>query len=630
VYVLRVVAGPAEGTERELDGPMPLGRGPDSWLALADDSLVSAAHARMTPVEDGVLVEDLGSRNGTYVNGERLSGPVVAAPGDQVLLGETRIEIGLRAETPATSSEHGDEIVVDVLSPAPGRSFDLSAPREVGRDPTAGVPLVGDDQVSWRHARLTAVPGGVEIEDLGSRNGTFADGEQIVGPTVVSLGTRVHVGNTALLVRGVAPPSPPRFVLHVADGPDTGREAELATAVTVGRDPSVGLQLPADSQVSRVHARVVVDGERVTVEDLGSRNGTFVNGALVTEARALQVGDVVVAGSSVLELRPGVQPGTGTVVLNRPRVATTTIRAVETGPDTGTATHDGRKTWTFLICAFALFMAVLDNLVVLFALPSIQQELNATVQDLEWTVNAFTLAFAVCLLPAATLGDRFGRRRVFAAGIALFTLASVACALSPSIEALLIARAVQGAGAAVITPLSLTVLSAAFPAQKRGLVLGAWSGIAGLAIAVGPVVGGVIVTGLDWQWIFWLNVPIGLLITPLCILLVRESFGASARLDLVGILLSATGLFSVVFGVIRASATGWGSPEVIVALALGAVLLAAFIAWERRVADPLLSLHLFHRSACISGSSGRSSCWRSSSSSSRATPPSRPGFDRCR
>ena len=596
-YVLRVIAGPATGLERAIGEPIELGRSREAGLPLVEDELVSSRHARLTPSDGGVLVEDLGSRNGTYVNGEPVGGPVLARPGDVIALGDSRIEVG---SVPTAEAPAGDTLAYEV-EVAGGSSFSLTAPLEVGRDPTAGVPLTGDDRVSWRHARLTPGGEGVTVDDLGSRNGTFVDGERVAASIVVQPGSRVHVGDTVLIVRGGNARETATAVVRVVDGADVGLEVELSGTLTVGRDPSAGLPLPDDAQVSRLHARLYVDGDEISLEDLGSRNGTFINGQLVRGASALQDGDTIVTGSTVLELRARQTIGTGTVFSKGPRVASTELRPV---PDTPTAeapaveeAGGGRRTWTFVICALALFMAVLDNLVVLFALPSIQQELNATVQELEWTVNAFTLAFAVFLLPAATLGDRFGRRRVFAAGIALFTLASASCALAPSMEALLVSRAVQGMGAAVVTPLSLTVLSAAFPAQKRGLVLGAWSGTAGLAIAVGPVVGGVIVTGLQWQWIFWLNVPIGLVVAPLCLALVRESFGASARLDLLGIALSAVGLFGIVFGVIRASAVGWGSTQVISSLLAGAVFLVAFVAWERRATDPMLALHLFRKRA---------------------------------
>ncbi|HEX7222081.1 MAG TPA: MFS transporter [Candidatus Limnocylindrales bacterium] len=223
--------------------------------------------------------------------------------------------------------------------------------------------------------------------------------------------------------------------------------------------------------------------------------------------------------------------------------------------------------WTFAITSIALFMVVLDNLVVSTALPVIRTDLGASIEELEWTVNAYTLTFAVFLLTGAALGDRFGRRRMFLFGLGLFTAASAAAALAPSMEALIAARAVQGIGGAIVTPLTLTLLSAAFPAEKRGIALGAWSGIAGLAVAAGPLVGGAVVEGIAWQWIFWLNVPIGLAVLPLARVL-TESHGPDKALDLPGLGLASGGLLGLVWGLVNGNSDGWGSPQIVASLAM--------------------------------------------------------------
>ena len=248
--------------------------------------------------------------------------------------------------------------------------------------------------------------------------------------------------------------------------------------------------------------------------------------------------------------------------------------------------------WTFAITSVALFMVVLDNLVVSTALPVIRTDLDATIEQLEWTVNAYTLTFAVFLLTGAALGDRFGRRRMFIFGLGLFTAASAAAALAPSMEALIAARAVQGIGGAIVTPLTLTLLSAAFPAEKRGVALGAWSGIAGLAVAAGPLVGGAVVDGIAWQWIFWLNVPIGLAVLPLARML-SESHGPDKALDLPGLGLASGGLLGLVWGLVHGNSDGWGSAQIVGSLAVGIALLAAFVAWEARAKEPMLPLRFF-------------------------------------
>ena len=248
---------------------------------------------------------------------------------------------------------------------------------------------------------------------------------------------------------------------------------------------------------------------------------------------------------------------------------------------------------TFLVTSLALFMVSLDNLVVTTALPVIRRDLGASLAQLEWIVNAYTLTFAVLLLTGAALGDRFGRKRIFVVGIAIFTFGSAMAALSPSGDALVVARAIQGLGAAFVTPLTLTLLSAAVPAERRGLALGAWGGISGLAIAIGPLVGGAIVDGLDWHWIFWLNVPIGLLVIPLALALLQESHGPDGRLDLPGLALASGGLFALVFALIHGNGDGWTSGQVLASFAAAAVLLPAFLVREATAASPMLPLRFF-------------------------------------
>jgi EmrB/QacA subfamily drug resistance transporter len=249
--------------------------------------------------------------------------------------------------------------------------------------------------------------------------------------------------------------------------------------------------------------------------------------------------------------------------------------------------------WTLIATALAIFMVSLDNLVVTNALTSIREDLGASLEALEWTVNAYTLAFAVFLLTGAALGDRYGRRRVFVVGLAIFTAASAAAALAPSTGALIAARAVQGLGAGIIAPLSLTILSAAVPAERRGLALGVWSGVSGLGVALGPLVGGAVIEGISWQWIFWLNVPVGLALAPLAARRLAESHGPANRLDLPGLALGSAGLLGVVFGVVRGNPAGWGSLEVVAPIVAGAVLLVAFVAWELRAAAPMLPMRFF-------------------------------------
>ena len=253
--------------------------------------------------------------------------------------------------------------------------------------------------------------------------------------------------------------------------------------------------------------------------------------------------------------------------------------------------------WAFALSSIAVFMTALDNLVVTTALPVIREDLGGGIEALEWTVNGYTLTFAVLLLTGAALGDRFGRRRMFGIGMGVFTLGSAAAALAPTIELLIAARGLQGLGGAIVTPLTLTILTNAVPPEKRGLALGAWGGIGGLAIALGPLVGGAVTEGISWQWIFWLNVPLGLLMIPLARTRLVESHGPNGRLDLGGLAFASAGLLGLVWGLVRGNGQGWGSLEVVGSLVLGVALLAAFVAWERRAAAPMLPLRFFRSRA---------------------------------
>jgi EmrB/QacA subfamily drug resistance transporter len=265
--------------------------------------------------------------------------------------------------------------------------------------------------------------------------------------------------------------------------------------------------------------------------------------------------------------------------------------------------HSQTSGWTLAIVSVALFMVTLDNLVVTTALPSIRVDLGASIQDLEWTVNAYTLAFTVFLLTGAALGDRLGRKRVFLGGLSLFTLASAAAALAPDTATLIAARAVQGAGAAVVAPLTLTLLSEAFPGERRGLALGVWSGVSGLGVALGPLVGGVIVDGISWQWIFWVNVPVGIVLLPLAAARLHESHGPGRALDLPGLALGSTGLLSLTYGLVKGNELGWGSASIVALLGGGIALLLAFVAWERHAREPMLPMAFF-RSRGFAATSG--------------------------
>jgi EmrB/QacA subfamily drug resistance transporter len=260
--------------------------------------------------------------------------------------------------------------------------------------------------------------------------------------------------------------------------------------------------------------------------------------------------------------------------------------------------YDRRETnWVLGLTALASFMMALDALIVTTAFATIRQDFNASVETLQWAVNAYNLSFAVLLLTGAALGDRFGRKRMFAAGIALFTLASVACALSGSAGWLIAARFVQGAGAALVMP----ILSGAFAREERARSLGIFSGVTGFALIIGPAIGGFVSESLGWRWVFWINLPIGVIAIALAVARLRESFGPVAALDIAGLVTIAGAALALVWGLLRGNASGWTSPEVMSALAAGLLLAAAFVIWERRARAPMVPMRLFRSPAFSAG-----------------------------
>jgi EmrB/QacA subfamily drug resistance transporter len=260
-----------------------------------------------------------------------------------------------------------------------------------------------------------------------------------------------------------------------------------------------------------------------------------------------------------------------------------------------------RAGWTLAIASIASFLVALDGLVVTTALGTIHADIDASIAELEWTVNAFTLSFAAMLMTGAALGDRLGRRRVLVAGLGIFTAASIACALAPTAGSLIAARFIQGLGAALITPVALALVSAAFPPEHRGKALGTYSAAIGLGVLCGPVVGGAITQGIDWTWIFWINVPVGIAAIALALSRVEESVGSRGTLDPLGVALVGGASFGVVWGLVRGNDAGWASAEVLAALAAGIALAAAFVLWERRVSHPMLPMKLFRSRAFSAG-----------------------------
>lgn len=268
-----------------------------------------------------------------------------------------------------------------------------------------------------------------------------------------------------------------------------------------------------------------------------------------------------------------------------------------------TPTNRAERNWVLGVTALASFMMALDAMIITTAFAAIRTEFGSPVETLQWTVNAFNLTFAVLLLTGAALGDRFGRRRMFAAGIALFVVASAACALAGNATALIAARALQGAGAALVMPLAMAILSGTFGREERARALGIFSGITGCALIIGPAVGGFITEHFGWRWVFWINLPIGLIAIGLVLARLRESFEPAAALDIPGLLLIALAALALVWSLLRGNAVGWASAEVMGTLISGLVLATAFVLWELRAAAPMVPMRLFASRALASGMS---------------------------
>jgi EmrB/QacA subfamily drug resistance transporter len=254
---------------------------------------------------------------------------------------------------------------------------------------------------------------------------------------------------------------------------------------------------------------------------------------------------------------------------------------------------NSNQRWVLGVTAVASLMVALDALVLSTALSTLRVDLHASATQLEWTVNGYTLSFAVLLMTAAVLGDRFGRRRILCLGIGLFVAASAGCALSPSIGWLIACRVVQGAGAALVMPVALALLGVTFSANTRARALGVFAGVTGLAVPLGPLLGGAVIQGISWPWIFWLNVPTGLILIAVVLARIGESYGPRSAADVPGLVLVTGASLGIVWGLVRGNPAGWASPEVIGSASVGVILTIGFIVWERRSSAPMLPMRLF-------------------------------------
>jgi EmrB/QacA subfamily drug resistance transporter len=528
--------------------------------------------------------------------------------------------------------------------PEPGRMFALGEETVLGRDPAAEIVLADPKgELSRRHARIGVTGGVVVVEDLGSTNGTLLNGERIGEARALHSGDRIEIGDYVLEfsspieldgvaaqtgadapagsspARGAADPTPaaapaPPPVqlpstyappgsegeLTILSGPGVGTKVPVvASSATIGREPECDLQV-LDSEVSRVHAKVTVRDGVATIDDLHSSNGTYVDGERILARQTLAPGDRIQIGEATIELTSPVFAGeTARTLAPAPSGVREIIRE---SPKLLTAESGTRKWWTLAVVLITVFMLLLDVTIVAVALPTISADLKPTFSQLQWIVDAYSLMLTSVLLTAGMMADIYGRKRVLTIGLAIFTLASVACAQAPNATVLDFARGVQGIGGAMMFACSLALIVQEFPAGERAIAFGLYGAVSGLSVALGPIVGGVLVQGIGWQAIFYLNVPIAIAAFIVLHRRVVNLPGPATGIDWPGLFTFSGAMFLAAFATIRGNEEGWTSTLIIGCYAVSIVLFVAFIMIERRRKFPMFDLTLFRNPTFVGSS----------------------------
>ncbi len=549
---VRVLDGPDAGRMAAVGRELVLGRDESADLVLSDPSgELSRRHARIC-LRDGVpVIEDLDSTNGTFLNGERIAAAEPLAAADRIRIGGTTLEFVPAPELrPARPSEsptdvtRAREIPTDVTR-AREIPADVTRIREVQTDPTRA------PEVPAAPASAFAPPG--------------ADGE-----------------------------------LRILAGPGAGRTAAvLGGSATIGREPECDLQV-LDSEVSRRHAKVTVRDGRAVIDDLRSSNGTYVNGERILDAYTLVPGDRIQIGEATIELTSPVFAG----VPARPaQVQVTGVRdalvqsAKLLGAESGT-----RRWWTLAVVSMTTFMLLLDVTIVSVALPAISKALRPSFSSLQWIVSAYTLMLTAMLLTAGSMADIRGRKQVLTIGLVVFTAASVLCAQAPNATVLDLARGVQGVGGAMMFACSLALIVQEFPADERSVAFGIFGAVNGLSIALGPIVGGLLVQHIGWQAVFYLNVPTGIATFVILQRKVVNLPGPPTRIDWAGLVTFSGAAFLATFATIRGAELGWGSATILASYGAAVLLALAFVAVELRGAQPMFDLSLLRNSTFLGAS----------------------------
>jgi EmrB/QacA subfamily drug resistance transporter len=532
---------------------------------------------------------------------------------------------------PAASRRLIGELRV-TAGPDQGRMFALGEDTVLGRDETADIVLADPSgELSRRHARIGLSGGTVVVEDLGSTNGTLLNGERISGSQPLRAGDQLEIGKYTLEFgsqlevdttrvrpvldrqpsssQGAQPPGErqPTFAptgsegeLMILSGPGAGSAAPvIGNSATIGREPECDLQV-LDSEVSRLHAKVTVRDGVATIDDLHSSNGTYVNGERILASATLAPGDRIQIGEATIELSSPVFAGMAARTL--PPQVSGVREVISQSSKLLTAESGTRKWWTLAVVLITVFMLLLDVTIVAVALPTISGALHPSFSSLQWIVDAYALMLTSVLLTAGSMADIFGRKRVLTAGLTIFTVASVVCAQAPNATVLDFARGVQGIGGATMFACSLALIVQEFPAGERALAFGLYGATNGLSVALGPIVGGLLVQGIGWQAIFYVNVPIALAAFVILQRKVVNLPGPPTQIDWPGLFTFSGGLFLAIFATIRGNEEGWGSALILSCYGAAVILFVAFVAIELRRKYPMFDLGLFRNPTFVGSS----------------------------
>jgi EmrB/QacA subfamily drug resistance transporter len=569
---LRAVDGPDHESVLKIEGETVIGREDSADLVLSDlTGEVSRQHARIRWSGATAWLEDLGSTNGTFLNGVRVDDPRPLNAGDQIRIGASTFEFS------------PDPVSLPAAEPTAERHIptDLDATRARDIPTDLDATRAHDIPTDLDTTRARDIP--TDLDTTRAR------------PIPTDLG--------ATRARRIAPAQPPPpdrdptysppgadGELRILSGPGTGATAAVHGTATIGREPECDLQV-LDSEVSRRHAKITIGDHEALIDDLHSANGTYVNGERILSEYRLAPGDRIQIGEATISLTSPVLQGSAVRALP-PQVSA--VRDVVAHPAELLGAGSGsRKWWTLAAVSLTTFMLLLDITIVSVALPTISRSLHPSFANLQWIVDAYSLMLAACLLTAGSLADIFGRRRVIVIGQVVFLIGSVACAFATSATMLDLTRGLQGVGGAMMFACALALIVQEFPAHERGIAFGVYGGVNSLSVAVGPLLGALLTQEIGWQAIFFINVPVGLIALYILLRKVVNLPGPPTSIDWGGLVTFSVGLVLIIYGVIGGNTYGWTSTRSLVVFVVGAGLLLAFVAIELRREQPMFDLRLF-------------------------------------